>query len=274
MSVRAFLRFGGAGGSAGHSTISRTRRLFPVETHQAVFIWVLEQLAEAGLVGLVAGKTLGVDATTLEANAAMRSIVRRDTGGDYTAFLTRLATASGIETPTKKKTSNKDLDAPPRPGREGREDEGRQHPPGPQGGACGGSGDGCGGGCDDSGGRTRGYDDDGRDPRDPRDGDGAGGGGVAGGGAGCGGGCGQGLPQQRDDGGSGGGVRSYIAKPDRGRRSWKHAPEARDAVYGNRRRVRGKRGRRLLRRRGELVERPFAHLFETGGMRRVHLRTF
>ena len=68
------------------------------------------------------------------------------------------------------------------------------------------------------------------------------------------------------------GVRSYIAEPDRGRRSWKDASEARDRVYGNRRRIRGKRGRRLLRRRGELVERPFAHLFETGGMRRVHLR--
>ena len=54
--------------------------------------------------------------------------------------------------------------------------------------------------------------------------------------------------------------------------AWKNPPEARDAVYGNRRRVRGKRGRRLLRRRGELVERPFAHLFETAGMRRVHLR--
>ena len=52
-------------------------------------------------------------------------------------------------------------------------------------------------------------------------------------------------------------VRSYIAEPDRGRRCWKNAPEARDAVYGNRRRIRGKRGRRLLRRRGELVERPF-----------------
>ena len=103
-----------------HSTISRTRRLFPVETHQAVFTWVLEQLAASGL---VAGKTLGSDATTLEANAAMRSIVRRDTGEDYTAFLTRLATASGIETPTaeelarfdrkrKKKTSNKDWTHP------------------------------------------------------------------------------------------------------------------------------------------------------------------
>ena len=71
--------------------------LFSVEAHQAVFGWVLEQLAESGL---VSGKTLGIDATTLEANAAMRSIVRRDTGEDYTAFLTRLAQASGIETPT------------------------------------------------------------------------------------------------------------------------------------------------------------------------------
>ena len=68
------------------------------------------------------------------------------------------------------------------------------------------------------------------------------------------------------------GVRSYIAEPDRGRRCWKGAPEARDAVYANRRRIRGNRGRELLRRRGELLERPFAHLYDTGGMRRVHLR--
>ena len=120
LSMRAFLRLAAPAAPPDHSTISRTRRLFPVETHQAVFTWVLEQLAASGL---VAGKTLGVDATTLEANAAMRSIVRRDTGGDYTAFLTRLATASGIETPTaeelarfdrkrKKKTSNRDWTHP------------------------------------------------------------------------------------------------------------------------------------------------------------------
>jgi transposase len=60
-----------------HSTISRTRRLIDLETHQAVFTWILQRLAEAGLVN---GKTVGVDATTLEANAALRSIVRRDTG--------------------------------------------------------------------------------------------------------------------------------------------------------------------------------------------------
>ena len=68
------------------------------------------------------------------------------------------------------------------------------------------------------------------------------------------------------------GVRSYISEPDRGRRNWKKNPEARDAVYRNRRRIRGARGQRLLRLRGERLERPFAHLYETGGMRRVHLR--
>src|ERR671910_1864137 len=68
------------------------------------------------------------------------------------------------------------------------------------------------------------------------------------------------------------GVRSYISEPDRGRRNWKKNPEARDAVYRNRRRIRGARGLRLLRLRGERLERPFAHLYETGGMRRLHLR--
>ena len=68
------------------------------------------------------------------------------------------------------------------------------------------------------------------------------------------------------------GVRSYISEPDRGRRTWTKHPEARDAVFRNRRRIRGKRGKRLLRQRGELLERPFAHLYETGRMRRVHLR--
>jgi len=68
------------------------------------------------------------------------------------------------------------------------------------------------------------------------------------------------------------GLRSYISEPDRGRRSWKKNPEARDAVYRNRRRIRGPHGQRLLRLRGERLERPFAHLYETGRMRRVYLR--
>ena len=103
-----------------HSTISRTRRLIDLETHEAVFTWMLQRLADAGL---VKGKTVGIDATTLEANAALRSIVRRDTGENYQDFLTKLAEASGIETPTradparldrkrKKKGSNDDWTHP------------------------------------------------------------------------------------------------------------------------------------------------------------------
>ncbi|MDE0053433.1 MAG: hypothetical protein OXT64_04150 [Gammaproteobacteria bacterium] len=68
------------------------------------------------------------------------------------------------------------------------------------------------------------------------------------------------------------GLRSYISEPDRGRRCWKGRSKARDVVYGNRRRIRGARGRRLLRCQGELLERPFAHVCQTGGMRWVHLR--
>jgi transposase len=67
-------------------------------------------------------------------------------------------------------------------------------------------------------------------------------------------------------------VRSYIAEPDRGRRDWTKTPEAQSPVYGNRRRVRGERGQRLLRCRGEYVERSFAHVYDTGGLRRTHLR--
>ncbi len=103
-----------------HSTISRTRRLIDLETHEAVFTWMLQRLADAGL---AKGRTVGIDATTLEANAALRSIVRRDTGESYQDFLTKLAQASGIETPTradlaridrkrKKKGSNDDWTHP------------------------------------------------------------------------------------------------------------------------------------------------------------------
>src|SRR6266852_6802268 len=99
-----------------HSTISRTRRLIDLDTHREVFAWVLGRLADRGL---LQGKRMGIDATTLEANAAMRSIVRRDTGESYEEFLRGLARASGMETPTredlarldrkrKKRTSNKE----------------------------------------------------------------------------------------------------------------------------------------------------------------------
>src|SRR5215469_226643 len=67
-------------------------------------------------------------------------------------------------------------------------------------------------------------------------------------------------------------VRSYISEPDRGQRHWEGKGEAQRAVYGNRRRIQGERGQELLRRRGEFLERSFAHAYETGGMRRVYLR--
>ena len=68
------------------------------------------------------------------------------------------------------------------------------------------------------------------------------------------------------------GIRSYVSEPARGRCHWRGKPAARDAVYANRRRIRGARGKRLLRRRGERLERPNAHLYATGRLRRVHLR--
>ena len=120
LSIRQFLDVALHEAPPDHSTLSRTRRLIDVETHQAVFTWVLQRLADAHL---VEGHTIGIDATTLEANAAMRSIVRRDTGDAYEAWLTRLAAASGIATPTraelarfdrtrKKKGSNDDWTHP------------------------------------------------------------------------------------------------------------------------------------------------------------------
>jgi transposase len=98
LALRGFLGLGLDEAPPEHSTISRTRRLIDLETHRAVFTWILQVLATADL---VKGKTIGIDATTLEANAALRSIVRRDSGETYQEFLTRLAQASGIETPTR-----------------------------------------------------------------------------------------------------------------------------------------------------------------------------
>jgi len=120
LALRDFLGVGLDQAPPDHSTISRTRRLIALETHRAVFTWILQCLSTAGL---VKGKTIGVDATTLEANAALRSIVRRDSGESYEEFLTQLAKASGIGTPTradlaridrkrKKKGSNDDWTHP------------------------------------------------------------------------------------------------------------------------------------------------------------------
>ena len=278
LSLRSFLRLAPPAAPPDHSTISRTRRLLSVETHEAVFTWVLQQLADAGL---VRGRTVGIDATTLEANAALRSIVRRETGEDDTTFLTRLAEASGIATPTraelarfdrsrKKKTSNAEWTHPHDPdARVTKMKDGRTHLAYKAEHAV-----------DLDSGAVVGVTVQGADTGDTAsmvetliaaaeqvesvlpDG-----------------------PGIEDVGGDKGyhsndalvdlkalGLRSYLSEPDRGRRCWNGQPSARDAVYANRRRIRGERGRRLLRCRGELLERPFAHVYETGGMRRVHLR--
>jgi transposase len=261
-----------------HSTISRTRRLIDVETHEAVLTWMLQRLADAGL---VKGKTVGIDATTLEANAALRSIVRRDTGESYQDFLTKLAQASGIETPTradlaridrkrKKKGSNDDWTHPHDPDAKiTKMKDGRTHLAHKAEHAV-----------DLETGAIVGV-----TVQDADDGDTTT--------------CvatlieaaeqvetvrpeGEGIEEIVGDKGyhsnqslvdfEAVGVRSYISEPDRGRRNWKKNPTARDAVYRNRRRIRGPRGLCLLRLRGERLERPFAHLYETGGMRRVYLR--
>ena len=98
LGLREFLGLKVSESPSDHSTISRTRRLIGVATHEAVFDWVLERI---GASGLLRGKTIGIDATTLEANAALRSIVRRDSEQGYEEFLMELAKASGIETPRR-----------------------------------------------------------------------------------------------------------------------------------------------------------------------------
>src|SRR5215213_6749239 len=113
LALRGFLGLGLEEAVPEHSTISRTRRLIDVETHRAVFTWILQIL---GTADLIKGKTIGIDATTLEANAALRSIVRRDSGETYQEFLTRLAKASGIETPTRAELAPLDRKRPKKGG--------------------------------------------------------------------------------------------------------------------------------------------------------------
>jgi transposase len=281
LAVRSFVRLALHEAAPDHTTLSRTRRLIDVETHRAVFTWVQQRLVE---VGLLKGKTVAIDATTLEANAAMRSIVRRDTEETYQEFLTRLANASGIETPTredlarldrkrKKKTSNKDWTNPHDPeAKVTKMKDGRTHLAHKAehavdletGAIVAVTVQGA-----DEGDTTTIVDTvtavveqveaAQADVDDP-----------------------QPLEEIIADKGYHSnrimveldalGVRSYVAEPDRGQRDWSKEPEAQAPVYGNRRRIRGRRGRRLMRGRGERIERSFAHLYDTGGMRRTHLR--
>lgn len=287
LALRKFLGYGLNEAPPDHSTISRTRRLIDVETHQEVFTWVLQVLAREGL---LKGKTLGVDATTLEANAALRSIVRRDTGESYQAFLQRLATESGIATPSRedlvrldkkrpKKGSNQEWMNPYDPDAKiTKMKDGRTHlahkaehavdletgavvavtlQPADRGDT-------------ESLGVTLSEvmstladvleDPEAESQVSP-----------------------EALSEVVADKGYHSnevlkdqdllGIRTYISEPKRrGRRRWRGKASAQKATYGNRRRIRGIRGKQLLRFRGERVERSFAHCYETGGMRRTHLQ--
>lgn len=289
LSLKQFLGIALDKPAPDHSTISRTRRLIDLETHQAVFQEILKVLANHGL---VEGKTVGVDGTTLEANAAMRSIVRRDSGEGYQEFLTRLAKESGIQTPTredlakidkqrKNKASNDDWHNPHDPDAKiTKMKDGTTHLAHKAEHAVD-LGENAHGAilavniCDAAAGDTatltdtlvaatenlRAVSDDQR-VSDRIDEDF-----VAEAVLDKGYHSKQTLLDLQEMS-----VRGYVSEPDRGRQSWDGQPEARDAVYANRRRVRGERGKRLLRGRGERLERTFAHCYETGGMRRLHLR--
>lgn len=276
LSLRQFLGFALDEQTPDHSTISRTRRLYWLSTHSAVFKWVIKILTGEGL---IQGQTIAIDATTLEANAAMKNIVRRDNGQSYNDYLKGLAKAAGIENPTreelarldrkrKKKGSNEEWESPADPdARITKMKDGRTHlahkaehavdlssgavmaitlAPADQGDTT-------------SIHKTlaeaqtvarqvnplgveevvadKGYH------------------------------SGEVLKTLHNSG-----VRSYLPEPQRGKRNWKGKAVEQKRTYENRRRIRGSRGKQLQKERSELTERTFAHMYETGGMRRVHLR--
>ncbi len=278
LSLRKFLGYALDEATPDHSTISRTRRLYWLETHKSVFRWVLKIL---GAEGLVSGRTVSIDATTLEANAALKSIVRRDNGQSYTDYLKELAKAAGMENPTreqlarldrkrKKKGSNQEWMSPSDPdARITKMKDGRTHlahkaehavdltsgallaltlQPANEG---------------DTVTIQQTLKEAQTTARQINE---------------------QGLEEVVADKGYHSGavlakvhaqqVRSYISEPDRGKRNWRGEGKAEEQkrTYENRRRLRGERNRRLQKLRSELTERSFAHLYETGGMRRVHLQ--
>jgi transposase len=276
LSLRTFLGYALDEATPDHSTISRTRRLYWVETHKAVFRWVIRLLTGEGLVN---GQTISIDATTLEANAALKSIVRREDHQTYNDYLKGLAQAVGIENPTreqlarldrkrKKKGSNEQWMSPADPdARITKMKDGRTHLAHKAEHAV-----------DLSSGALLAI-----TLQPASDGDtstihrtlaeaqsaakeineraieeavadkGYHSGAV--------------LKDLHDQG-----VRTYIPEPDRGRRNWEDREVEQKRTYENRRRVRGNRGQRLQKVRSELTERSFAHLYDTGGMRRLYLR--
>src|SRR5712692_3331909 len=292
LSLREFLGLSLEEQTPDHSTLSKTRRLMNLGTHEAMFRWVLKRLAAEGL---LSGKNLGVDATTLEANAALKSIVRRDNGASYDEHVTALMKTEGLEEPTpaqlqrfdrkrKKSLSNREWVNPhDREARITKMKDGRTHlaykaehavdletgavvAVTVQPGDCGDTASmrttlaeaGCtvtemagqAAQADAAGpvemvsevGVERVVGDKGYHSK-------------------------QSLQDLVEVG-----VRTVIAEPERKRQKWSGQSAAQAAVYANRRRMNTQTAKALMRRRGELIERSFAHMYDTGGMRRVHLR--
>ena len=282
-SLRDFLRLSNRDKVPDHSWMSKTRSRLPHEVHETVFAFVLKLVAERGL---VTGERIGVDGSTMEANAALRTIVRRDSGETYREMLTRMAKDSGVETPTiddlvrldrkrkGKKLSNEDwasktdLDAKIAKMKDGSTHLAYKpehavdldtgvivaapiHPA--------------------DAGDTATLDPTLEEaaanlsalglaptPEDPCD-----------------------LVADKgyfsrdvlkDLDGSPWKTRIAEPRPSKGYLRWHGDDEARTAVYANRTRLRSGVGKEAMRKRGEVVERSFAHVLERGGMRRAWLR--
>jgi transposase len=278
LSLRAFLGVPLSEATPDHSSLTKIRQRLPLEVHERVFLFVLKVAHEKKL---LRGKTVAVDATTLEANAAMRGIVRKDTGEDWKEYLKRLMAGQGIEGPTdeeirrfdkgrKKKVSNKEWESPADPeSRIAKMKDGTTH----------------------LAYKAEHVVDLGSefvlaasvhtaDQADPSTLVGS----IL-----------QaqvhlvlaGSEQEVEEAVADKGyhkaetlaecerwnTRTYIPEPKGREYNWADKPEAwRRATAANRRRVKGARSKRLQKKRSELVERSFAHVCETGGGRRTWLR--
>ena len=278
LSIRDFLGLGSTERSPDHSSMTIIRKRLPFEIFDEVFRFVLECAREQGL---LKGKTVAVDATFLEANAAMKSIVRRDTGENWGEYIRRLAEEEGVENPTdedarrldrkrKKSVSNEDWESKTDPdSRIAKMKDGRTHLAYKAEHAVDldtdivvaasiyradhSDYDSLAVTLDDANDHLAAVDEDLAIEEAVAD---------------------KGYHkvdtlvecEQR-------GVRSYV--PERkasGRRKWQDKPAAsKHAFHANRRRVRGPRNAGLQRRRSEFVERTFAHSCESGGGRRSHI---
>lgn len=280
LSLRSYLGLSATERVPDHSSLTRIRQRLPLEIDEAVHRMVLGLAATRDL---LEGKTLGVDATLIEACAAMRRIVRREDGRDWKQYVEGLAEQEGVEIKDDedlrrfdrkrrgKRVSNKDWKSPTDPdARITKMKDGRtrlgfkiQHAVDMESGIV-----------VDASAQTAETAD------------------SAGIEAGV-----RSAQEHLDEAGTGCevaevvadkgyhkaevlagladmGVRTYVPeRRDARRRRWTDKPaEWKAAVYGNRRRVKGSHGKELQRRRGEMVERSFAHACESGGMRRSTLR--